>query len=118
MQVTDGYPCGQHILNGPRLTSKFCHEPTALRCNICQGDKGDTYTIVPLGQGGNVAFLPQFGRPFISSSQHDGEEEDQETSYTYHDAESPEVDGDVGHNLCLVLDVTITEVFHVLVDGG
>ena len=71
-----------------------------------------------MGQGGDVAILPEFGRPFVGSGNHDGEEKNQEAANAYHDAECPEVDGDVGHHLILVLDVAVAEVFHILVDGG
>ena len=71
-----------------------------------------------MGQGGDVAFLPEFGRPSVGSGNHDGEEKNQKAANAYHDAECPEVDGDVGHHLILVLDVAIAEVFHILVDGG
>ena len=29
-EVADGCPCGQHVLNGPRLSAELSHEPSAL----------------------------------------------------------------------------------------
>ena len=36
LQVAHGHPCGQHVLNGPRLTAKFGYQPTALAGNVAQ----------------------------------------------------------------------------------
>ena len=54
MEVADGHPCGQHVLNGPGLTSELGHEPAALRGDVGQRHEGDGQPVVPGGQSGDV----------------------------------------------------------------
>ena len=50
----------------------------------------------------------------IDQEEAEGEEEDEQASYSHHQAEGVEADRDARHQFLGVLDVTISEVFHIL----
>ena len=50
----------------------------------------------------------------INQEEAEGEEEDEQAAYSHHQAEGVEADRDARHQFLGVLDVTISEVFHVL----
>ena len=50
----------------------------------------------------------------IDQEEAEGEEEDEQAAYSHHQAEGVEADRDARYQFLGVLDVTISEVFHVL----
>ena len=49
----------------------------------------------------------------INQEEAEGEEEDEQAAYSHHQAEGVEADRDARHQFLGVLDVTISEVFHI-----
>ena len=50
VEVGDGSPRGQHILDGPGLASELCHEPAAFRGDIGQRHEDNGSPVVPRRQ--------------------------------------------------------------------
>ena len=134
IEVGDSSPRGQHVLDGPGLTAELGHEPAALRGDVGQGHQGDGCPVVPRRQacepagriGHRLRQYPDGGQQSAREDRQEGnvvdqqqqyeEVEDEHAAQTHHDAECPEVDGDIGHDIVFVLDIAIAEVLHVLLE--
>ena len=105
--LRDGGADGQHVLNGPWLTTELGNQPAALAGDIGQRNQCDSRNVQPLGLADIL---------LINEEEYHGKKEDEQTAQSHHDAESPEVNRDEGHQLGLVLDIAIAEILEVLVD--
>ena len=109
LQVAHTNPCREHVLNGPRLASKFCNEPSTFAHDIGYRDADESCPMQPFWL--KDVFL-------VEEEKDDDEEQDEEASTSHHYAESIEAHWDVGHDLFTVLDIAITKVFHVFSHDG
>ena len=57
-QLTDTYPCRQHILDGPWLTTELSHQPSCFTDNIGNGDAQNSG---PMQSSPPSSILPSFG---------------------------------------------------------
>ena len=48
VDVADGYPCRQHVLDGPRLTSELCYQPATFRGDVGERQEDDGDDVVPI----------------------------------------------------------------------
>src|SRR3712207_1961119 len=110
MQIAHGGPCGQHVLNSPRLTAHFGYYPARLATYIAQRNQHDSHDKQPTPLGIADILAPRH----VSYNE---EEQDKQTSQAHHDSESPEVYGDIGYYLIGVFHVTITEILYIVGHG-
>ena len=105
--VADTYPCGHHVLDGPWLAPEFGDKPTRLTAYISQGQKSYCRHVEKAQFGACHVLAPR-------DECHHGEEQEEECAETHHHAEGIEAQRDVGHEVGLVLDISISEVGHVV----
>ena len=106
--VRNGCHSGEHVLYSPRLTTEFCHYPSCLACQISEREHQQRPQPQPATTHGDV-LTPRHMTD-------DEEEEDEEGAHAHHYAEGIEVDGNVRHQLGTVLNISVTEVRHVLLE--
>ena len=106
--VAHGHPRRHHVLYGPRLTSEFGHEPSRFAGNIAQWQQHDGGAVEQAVAGDVLA---------ENDEQHHGEEDDEQRAESDHHAESIEAQRNVRHELRLVLDISVSEVWHVLLQS-
>ena len=104
LNIRNGGPGGQHVLYSPWLASKLCHDPSAFRGNVSQGNEKNCKAMKP-GELFEVLAA-------IAEMERKEEEKDEKTSHAYHDAETPEIEGYEGHNVVGRLYETIAVVRH------
>ena len=94
----------------PRLSAQLGDYPSCLAGDIGKGQHRQGCQIQPAMGGGDVLAPGDMAD--------DEEEEHEECPHAHHDAEGVEVDGDIGHQFGSVLDISITEIWHVLLQLG